>query len=251
VFPRGAGCIRPLGAALSTLSRHCLPRVPTVSIPMVCTRGSPAALLRACEGGDAARVAALLRAGCNPNRQMPSELGGALLVPIVASVMHGHASCTRLLLDARARPDAPCGVDMETALHVCCASGNEQLLKLCLGAGAEPAAADRLGRSPLLMCCLNDQPGCAALMLEARADAEQSMTTHNPGATALYAAALVGSSRCVALLCEVGVRARRSNAGRLAALHLGTSVRRNEHPAFDPCFRRPALMPRRTMLRRP
>jgi ankyrin repeat protein len=74
-----------------------------------------------------------------------------------------------------------------------------------VAAGAELNVGDTLGRSPLFISALAAQPACTALMLAARADAEQMMTSHNVGSTPLYAAALAGSTACVGLLCEASV----------------------------------------------
>ena len=163
-------------------------------------------LAEACKAGDAVSVARIIQqGGAMLDGAFATTLDESILMtPLMICAWNADDMCAKLLIDAGANVDLACGPDKETALHVSCAQGNDKLTELLIRAGASLLLADHLGRCPLLMSCLCDQPSCAELLLAAHADCEQSMTKHNPGATPLYAAALSGSVRCVSILCEAG-----------------------------------------------
>lgn len=172
------------------------------------SRADEIQLGRAIYDGDEAKVESLLRNGVDIEAPTWSS-SGTLITPLVKAVMHSQTNILKILVHARANPSRGCGPDNETALHVCCSRGDARAAKILIDAGAELGPPDSLGRSPLFCSALMNRPDCTALMLEARADIEQPMTRHNPGATPLYAAALgqtcVDSSvRCISLLCEAG-----------------------------------------------
>ena len=94
----------------------------------------------------------------------------------------------------------------ERTLTLACERGDVGVIEWLLGHGADVDLVDVLGRSPLLISCLADQPKVTALLLDHGAAIEQKtsmrFTTsetgfyHVPlprGATALYAAACAGS----------------------------------------------------------
>ena len=168
-------------------------------------------LARACEQGDASEVESLIRAGINVDAAH-MIFQGAPVPPILMAVRQKNAACTKLLVDANANVNIAVGPEGETPLHVACARGNLEAVKTLIDAGADVNPADSLGRTPLLYCCLESLPMCCDLMIEARADIEKPMTVHNPGATPLYAAALVGCGYCVSLLCEAGANVNAQTA---------------------------------------
>ena len=165
----------------------------------------PDTLAQACRQGDAIALARVLRRGGSKlDEAVVADADDVPMTPLLLSVVFGTSECMALLVAHRADLNGVSGVQSGTALHVCCTRGYVDAARLLIDAGAAIGPSDGLGRSPLLMSCLSDQPGCAELLLGAKADCEQAMTTHNPGATPLYAAALTGSTRCVGLLCEAG-----------------------------------------------
>lgn len=173
-------------------------------------------LIEACREGDAASVRRILRRGGSQldivtSSSTTSSDVSVSATPLMMSIIQDHEECVRLLLAAHANPSVACGKHEETALHVCCARGKIDYARLLIDAGADIGASDVLGRSPLLMSCLCDHPECTELMIKARAEIEQSMVKHNPGATPLYAAALAGSLRSVALLCDAGANVDAKN----------------------------------------
>lgn len=163
-------------------------------------------LIDACRQGDLTKMKALVQddgaAGVDVNTVVNWPSGGTATPLVVCAMFLADTSCARLLIGAKADVDFVCEPDHETALHMYCSRGLAEGVSLLIDDGAQLGLVDKLGRSPLLLCCLSGHGACAELMLRAGADTEQAMTTHNPGATPLYAAALTGSARCVSLLCD-------------------------------------------------
>ncbi len=166
---------------------------------------------RAVREGDAAAVESLLAKGVGVEAMVISP-GGNSVSPLMLAAMHeGRAPVLEILLRAGAETDKPYGPDQETALIVCCSRGDDAAAKVLIDGGAKLDVADAHGRSALFMSCLGSHPECAALLVAAGAPIEQTMSTINPGATALYAAAigrrcLCCAVHCASILCDAGAR---------------------------------------------
>jgi ankyrin repeat protein len=119
------------------------------------------------QGGDAARVATLLRHGCDPNAD------GALSA--VAGT--GDAARLRLLLDGGATVETEPGTGFESPIHRAAASGSLECVQLLLERGAEPdpiPLADEWGFShdtPVLTVAASAEIFSTLLVAGARAEA--------------------------------------------------------------------------------
>ena len=176
---------------------------------MPSTREGEAALGRAIQQGDEDSVAALLAKGVDIERESHLCPAGMPVSPLMLAVKHEQAGCASLLLRAGAQRDRCFGPNKDTPLLISVSRGDVDTAKVLVEAGADLGQADAQGRSPLYMSCLMSYPSCTALLVYNDADLEQATTSINPGATALYAAALghrcdCCSYRCIAILCEAG-----------------------------------------------
>ena len=176
---------------------------------MPSTRESFAALGRAIAEGDEDAVAALLAKGIDieyPGLVCPDE---KFVSPLMFAARHEQAGCASLLLRAGAEPDRAFGSSADTALLMAVGKGDADTATRLLDAGADIEKGDAHGRSPLYVSCMMSHPSCTELLVNARADVEQAMTSLNPGATPLYGAAIGNRCECCAiwcvrLLCEAG-----------------------------------------------
>ena len=138
-------------------------------------------------------------------RKRPSQVADA--------AMRGDLVAVRALLKDRADPNAAQGDGM-TALHWAAESGNQELARLVLGAGANPAAATRIARhTPLHLAAIGGHSVVAGLIVDAGADVNATTTT---GASALHFTATAGSGATATLLLDRGadVNAREPQWGQ-------------------------------------
>ena len=106
----------------------------------------------------------------------------------------GHADVVRLLLGAGADPDET-AFDGRPALWHPAARGHVDVLKLLLGAGADPDVADASTRStPLMIATIRNHLEAVRALLEAGADVD------GPGPGSPLHAAMVQEKRDMALL---------------------------------------------------
>ena len=58
----------------------------------------------------------------------------------------------------------PGDYDQRTAMHLACAGGHEDIIKLLISEGCDVNVLDRFGRTPLYEACLNRHDGCVNLL---------------------------------------------------------------------------------------
>jgi len=133
--------------------------------------------------------------------------------PVADAAMRGDVAAVRALLQDRVDVNAAQGDGM-TALHWAAESGNHELARLVLKAGANPAAATRIARhTPLHISATGGHSVVAGLIVDAGADVNATTTT---GASALHFAATAGSGATATLLLDRGadVNAREPQWGQ-------------------------------------
>ncbi|KAL4431317.1 hypothetical protein ABPG75_006573 [Micractinium tetrahymenae] len=192
------------------------------------SRGEPAATLTG-EGGSAGTASHLLRAAeglaafHTPPPPMPlllytlpaptKSLAGAIMaqdVPFASAL----GRLNELLLDRTA-------------------SGDEEGVRACLAAGADPGFEDLFGARPLFEAALAGHPGCVAALLEAGGDPNMA-TDEMGGMTPLLLAAIAGSADAVAALLAAGADPLAvSSLGRTALHHACTGPLGEQADARD------------------
>lgn len=130
-----------------------------------------------------------------------------------------------------------CHADRDAALLDCSRAGDTAGMRAALTLGANPAASDRDGLTPLLRACRNGEPAEVELLLAAGAAADQH---DQDGRTALmYAVGLPESSTATLisqLLCRSGADARRPDAFGTSPLDVDrhgvlATIRSDQSPA--------------------
>ena len=131
-------------------------------------------LLWAAYQGDAARVAALLKAGADvraTNRYGASPMGEA--------ARRGDTDVLRLLLKAGADPESP-NAEGQTALMVVARTGNIEAAKLLLQHGAKLDAREHWGgQTALIWAAAQDQPDMVRFLLSKGADVNAHSTVRD------------------------------------------------------------------------
>src|SRR5262245_17982314 len=113
------------------------------------------------------------------------------------AAMQGDMDSVRSLLAQKIDVNEAQGDGM-TALHGAAFRDDMEMLKVLLGAGANPKATTRVGAiSPLFMACENGSPAAIEALLTVGAEANAADST---GTTALMKAALSGSADSVRVL---------------------------------------------------
>jgi ankyrin repeat protein len=134
---------------------------------VLCLSGAPGELKRAIEAGaevnpaaDRATAAKDAGASGGPPPGSAAAFGG--LSPLMAALLDrdraAAAEKAAILLAAGADPNykAPAAGNEKTALHYAAATGDIELIKRLLFAGANPNAQDSFGLTPFLEACLGD-----------------------------------------------------------------------------------------------
>jgi len=162
----------------------------------------------------------------NANRVLAGLMMAALSVPAAAWAAESAAAdaaqrrdtgSLRALLNNRAGVNTP-QPDGTTALHWAVYWNDVEAAKLLLRAGANPAARNRFGASPLSEAVTTGNPELVAALLEAGADAT-ALTTQE-GETVLMTAARAGNADVVRMLLDRGadVNARERYKGQTALM---------------------------------
>ena len=124
---------------------------------------------------------------------------------------------TRLLL-ARGADVKVANSEGVTALHEAAANGNEEVVGLLLGAGANIGAREQVRRfTPLLVAAYKGESGVVRLLLDRGADINAK---DKDGATALHLAAIEDNRDTVRVLLEHGAKADVKSNGGVTALEV-------------------------------
>jgi uncharacterized protein len=170
-------------------------------------------LLMAAYEGDAAKVAALLKAGADP--RMANSFGAS---PMGEAARRGDAEVIGLLLKAGADPESP-NPEGQTALMTVARTGNLEAAKLLLAHGAKINAREQWGgQTALIWAAAQGQAGMVRFLLSKGADSSIRATVRDwqrkitaegrpkdmnrGGLTALLYAAREGNVDCVRELVQ-------------------------------------------------
>ena len=154
-------------------------------------------------------VAALLAAAGGPDGidVNATQLDGA--TALHWAVYHDDVETARRLADAGADPAAPNDLGV-TPLALACGNGSPGMVGLLLAAGADPGAAVETGETVLMTCARTGNPQAVRRLLDAGADANARESLEQQ--TALMWAAAQGHADVVQLLidhgADVGARSR-------------------------------------------
>ena len=154
---------------------------------------APHPLLHAAEGGDGARVAALLAEGADPEER--SADGWSAL--ILAS-KEGHVALVSSLLGAGASANPP-DSGSHSALRGAAIFGHAVVCEALLDAGARPNLTSAGGRTPLMGAAMHGHAAVVELLCRRGAD---PALRNDFGETAGELAAARGHTACVAALGE-------------------------------------------------
>ncbi|MGA5565028.1 ankyrin repeat domain-containing protein [Streptomyces platensis] len=173
-------------------------------------------LITAVYEDQAATVAALLRQGASPSA--PDADGQT---PLYLAAVSGQADVVRLLLEAGATPDTESrGEPGSEGLPLCAAAcwGHEEVVRALLAHGADPNLREDDGTSftPLMWAAANGHHRTAQLLLDAQADPDAGHGDRTP----LMVAAERGSIAVVRALLRHGAGPRRTDAQGRTAWHL-------------------------------
>ena len=129
---------------------------------------------------------------------------------LVDAVKQGHTSTVRDLLEQRVDVNTTEG-DGATALHWAVRTNQLETAELLIAAGANVAAENVYGVSPLSLACVNGN----AAMIEALLDAGADVNTRSPeGETALMTAARTGTTAAVRVLLARGAEVDQTEGWR-------------------------------------
>ena len=96
---------------------------------------------------------------------------------------------------------------------------------MLLKAGADPAARDAYGTTPLHLACRHSRTGVTKLLLEKGGDVNAA---NSAGSTALHEAALVGDWPLVRILLSGGANPNVSNRKKESPLDVANAHKRSE-----------------------
>ncbi len=145
--------------------------------------------------------------------------------PVADAAMSGDVDVVRSLLRQGADVNAAQGDGM-TALHWAARNDDSSMLEMLLYAGANPAAATRIGDyTPLHLAAKSGHAGVVEALL--RAGSSVNAATSAGGASALHFAAAAGSLDVITVLLDRGanVNARESTWGQTPLMFAATANR--------------------------
>jgi ankyrin repeat protein len=159
---------------------------------------------------------------------LPAPASAAEPTPLVDAAARGDLSTVRTLIGQKTDVNAA-RVDGTTALHSAVNADRLDIADLLLRAGAEAAAKDRYGVTPLYLASLNGNADMIRRLLDAGVDPN---TVDPGGETALMTAARTGAPAALRALLERGasIDAREPEFGQTALM---IAVRENQLAAVD------------------
>jgi ankyrin repeat protein len=140
----------------------------------------------ACSYGRAEAAQALIERGADLN-----AADSFAHTPLHVSAYEGQAATTRVLLRARAQVDLATSNEQLTPLLWACVNGHEDCVRLLLDAKANPNARKDNGRTPLHVAAIFGAATCVQPLLDAKADLS---IKDNMGKTALQRAQEEGNT---------------------------------------------------------
>ena len=154
-------------------------------------------LERAVLDGDLGAVQAALDEGADPSVRVESNL-----TPLTSAALEGHTEIARLLVEAGAELNPPCGPQtICKSLHHAAEKGNAELTRLLLEAGADPDSRGPYGDVPFLYAMAANQLETARILLEHGFDPDQPNVS---GATPFGAICGMGIAEFVPLALANG-----------------------------------------------
>lgn len=129
--------------------------------------------------------------------------------PLHAAACKGHTECVDLLLQTAADPDST-NQQGHTPAHL---AANRETMRLLYDSGANIAAQDKAGRSPLFCSCATNRLDVAAMLLEADSGGFSTDLGDLRGDTPLHASACNGNFACVELLLQFAANPTVANHG--------------------------------------
>jgi ankyrin repeat protein len=169
------------------------------------------ALHLAAQGDHADVVKLLLAAGADPNARSTHALGESAL-HVSARQQRGRSrgratsNVMRLLIAAGAQINLPDTREGSTPLHQALHSWNLENAELLLKLGANPNAADSMGRTPLFAAMHKESIRVQAVRLLLAAGAS-ARSRDKEESTPLHFAAFYGDAACVQVLLDAGANA--------------------------------------------
>jgi uncharacterized protein len=121
--------------------------------------GGATALFAACEHGQEQAVHALLAAKADVNVHATEEYTGAGKTPLQCAALSANAAIVRVLLDAKAQPNAARDDGM-TSLMLACRAGHESVVVELVRKGADINLRRKDGGSALVLACKNGEVSC-------------------------------------------------------------------------------------------
>ncbi|MBS0632820.1 MAG: TonB family protein [Verrucomicrobia bacterium] len=142
---------------------------------------------------------------------------------LITQAKKGHTAVVRLLLQQKIKPDLE--FQDGTALIMGASSGDPELAKALIAAGASPNQAVAGGLTPLIAAAVKGQADYAVALLDAGANPD---ATTADGWTALHFAAQERATAVVALLLARGAKADVAAKDGLTPLHIALNVQARE-----------------------
>ena len=197
------------------------------------------AFLDACETGDTFSVNVLLMGGTKIFHRDEDGCTGLIL-----AAENGHVEVAKLLLQHKLGERGINIVDWkdekeathQTALHVACEHGYQDVLKVLVHGGANTGSHDYNGTTPLMLAVIRKDMGMAKMMLSlGKADIE---VVDNMGRTALHHCAAKGTLESAKLMMAVGASSRvKDKNGQTPGDYAKTTGRKRVYQFLAGCRR--------------
>lgn len=157
---------------------------------------------------------------------LAAGLAQAASSEVADAARKGDKVAVRALIQRKANVNAP-QVDGSTALHWAAQADDLEMASLLISAGANVAAATKLGAQPLLMACLNGSAAMIEKLVKGGANPNAAITAS--GDTGIMIAARTGKADAVKTLLDLGANVNAKETwGGTTALMWAVS---EKHPA--------------------